>query len=100
MLLRGRKVEEFMSNEFFNPKPVNQLTFTDDGMFQAVLHQENVCADLIERLLHVKVSRVGSQNLKNRLHRSLQQKESDLMFILKTKIKLSTLKFNATGRKP
>ncbi|MBR5032472.1 MAG: hypothetical protein IKX70_02230 [Treponema sp.] len=47
-----------MENNYYNPKPIEQLTFTDDGMFQAVLHQEKVCADLIERLLHVKVSRV------------------------------------------
>ena len=56
-----------MSNEFFNPKPVEELTFTDDGMFQAVLHQENVCADLIERLLHVKVSRVEYPELEKQI---------------------------------
>ena len=56
-----------MSDEFFNPKPVEQLTFTDDGMFQAVLHQENVCADLIERLLHVKVSRVEYPELEKQI---------------------------------
>ena len=56
-----------MSNEFFNPKPIEELTFTDDGMFQAVLHQENVCADLIERLLHVKVSRVEYPELEKQI---------------------------------
>ena len=56
-----------MSNDFFNPKPVEELTFTDDGMFQAVLHQENVCADLIERLLHVKVSRVEYPELEKQI---------------------------------
>ncbi len=56
-----------MSNEVFNPKPIEELTFTDDGMFQAVLHQENVCADLIERLLHVKVSRVEYPELEKQI---------------------------------
>ena len=56
-----------MSNEIFNPKPIEELTFTDDGMFQAVLHQENVCADLIERLLHVKVSRVEYPELEKQI---------------------------------
>ena len=56
-----------MSNDVFNPKPIEQLTFTDDGMFQAVLHQENVCADLIERLLHVKVSRVEYPELEKQI---------------------------------
>ena len=54
-------------NDVFNPKPIEQLTFTDDGMFQAVLHQENVCADLIERLLHVKVSRVEFPELEKQI---------------------------------
>ena len=54
-------------NDVFNPKPIEQLTFTDDGMFQAVLHQENVCADLIERLLHVKVSRVEYPELEKQI---------------------------------
>ncbi len=53
-----RKVEEIMSDDVYKVKPVELLTFTDDGMFQEVLHQENICSDLIERLLHVKVSRV------------------------------------------
>ena len=39
-------------------KTVDQLTFTDDGMFQAVLHEPEICAELVERLLHVKVKRV------------------------------------------
>ena len=56
-----------MSNDIYNPKPIEELTFTDDGMFQAVLHQENVCADLIERLLHVKVSRVEYPELEKQI---------------------------------
>ena len=56
-----------MSNEIYNPKPIEELTFTDDGMFQAVLHQENVCADLIERLLHVKVSRIEYPELEKQI---------------------------------
>ena len=63
----GRKVEDVMSNEIYNPKPIEELTFTDDGMFQAVLHQENVCADLIERLLHVKVSRIEYPELEKQI---------------------------------
>ena len=47
-----------MSNDVFNPKPIEQLTFTDDGMFQAVLHEPDICAELVERLLHVQVGHV------------------------------------------
>ncbi|MBR5932390.1 MAG: Rpn family recombination-promoting nuclease/putative transposase [Treponema sp.] len=40
------------------PKPVDELTFTDDGMFQAVMHNPEICSEVIERLLHVKVKTV------------------------------------------
>ena len=39
-------------------KSVDELTFTDDGMFQAVLHDPEICAELIERLLHVQVKKI------------------------------------------
>ncbi len=39
-------------------KSVDELTFTDDGMFQAVMHDPDVCAELVERLLHVRVDHV------------------------------------------
>ena len=39
-------------------KPVEKLTFADDGMFQAVLRDPEICAAFVERLLGVRVSRV------------------------------------------
>lgn len=45
------------------PKSLEELTFTDDGMFQAVLHEPEICAKLIERLLHVNVSHVAYPEL-------------------------------------
>ena len=39
-------------------KTIDELTFTDDGMFQAVLHEPDVCAELVERLLHIKVGKI------------------------------------------
>lgn len=39
-------------------KPVEELTFADDGMFQAVLRDPQICAELVERLLGVRVRRV------------------------------------------
>ena len=39
-------------------KSVEQLTFTDDKMFQTVLNDPQICAELIERLLHVRVDHV------------------------------------------
>ena len=39
-------------------KPVEELTFADDGMFQAVLSDPQICAEFVELLLGVKVKRV------------------------------------------
>ena len=47
-----------MAEEIYHQKPVDELTFTDDGMFQAVLRNPEICAELVERLLHIKVAHV------------------------------------------
>ena len=47
-----------MPEKSYTHKPIEELTFTDDGMFQAVLHEPDICAELVERLLHVTVHHV------------------------------------------
>ena len=47
-----------MTNLTYKLKPVDELTFTDDGMFQSVLHEPDICAELVERLLHVEVEHI------------------------------------------
>jgi len=42
----------------YRHKPIEELTFTDDGMFQAVLHDKAICAELVERLLHIRVNKI------------------------------------------
>lgn len=44
-------------------KTIEELTFTDDGMFQAVLHEPTICAKLVERLLHINVNHVDYPEL-------------------------------------
>ena len=44
-------------------KPVEELTFVDDGMFQAVLRDPQICAEFVERLLGVRVKRVDYPTL-------------------------------------
>ena len=39
-------------------KKIDSLTFTDDGMFQAVMRNPEISAELVERLLHIKVDHV------------------------------------------
>ncbi|MEE3314006.1 MAG: Rpn family recombination-promoting nuclease/putative transposase [Treponema sp.] len=47
-----------MSMSKYRIKSVDELTFTDDGMFQAVMREPEICAEVVERLLHLKVSRI------------------------------------------
>ncbi|EID84700.1 hypothetical protein (putative transposase or invertase) [Treponema sp. JC4] len=42
----------------YEKKPVDKLTFTDDGMFQEVMRNPEISAELVERLLHIKVGHV------------------------------------------
>ncbi len=40
------------------PKSFNELTFSDDWMFQKVMQNPQICAELVERLLHINVDHV------------------------------------------
>ncbi len=42
----------------YNKKTVDELTFTDDGMFQVVLSDPQIAAELVERLLFFKVGHI------------------------------------------
>ncbi len=42
----------------YDKKPVDKLTFADDGMFQEVMRYPEISAELVERLLHIKVGHV------------------------------------------
>ena len=47
-----------MSQNIYRRKTVDELTFTDDGMFQAVLSDPAIASELVERLLHIRVGRI------------------------------------------
>ena len=47
-----------IEKSFYHYKTVDELTFTDDGMFQAVMRHPDLCAELIERLLHLRIEHV------------------------------------------
>ncbi len=51
-----------MSNTY-HTKSVDELTFTDDGMFQAVMHDPVACSKIIEHLLHVQVDHIDYPEL-------------------------------------
>ena len=48
-------------------KKIEDLTFIDDGMFQAVMHDPEICTELVERLLHVKVQKVAYPELEKQI---------------------------------
>jgi len=48
-------------------KKIEDLTFIDDGMFQAVMKEPEICAELIERLLHVHVKKVEFPELEKQI---------------------------------
>ena len=37
-------------------KPIEELTVTDDFMFNAVMKNKEICIGLLERLLEIKIS--------------------------------------------
>ena len=45
------------------PKSFDELTFADDWMFQKVMHNPDICAELVERLLHIRVDHVDFPEL-------------------------------------
>ena len=82
-----------MENNYYNPKPIEQLTFTDNGMFQAVLHEPDICAELVERLLHIRVGHIEYPELEKQIkpyyttkgvRLDVYLKESYILFICKT----------------
>ena len=52
-----------MENSNYHIKSVDELTFTDDGMFQAVMHDPEICTEVVERLLHIKVNYIDYPEL-------------------------------------
>ncbi len=42
----------------YNYKPVEELVFTDDFMFGAVMREPEICKGVLERLLHVKIDHI------------------------------------------
>ena len=45
-----------MSENHF--KPIEKLTFSDNGMFQEVMRDPEICKELVESLLHIKINHI------------------------------------------
>ena len=93
-----------MSNSSYNVKPIEELTFTDNGMFQEVLKKPEICAALIERLLHVQVSKIQYPKLEKRIAPFYTSKGVRLDVYLKDNdkiidIEMQTSTFTALGKR-
>ena len=56
-----------MNKYIYRRKSIDELTFTDDGIFQAVLRNPDICVELVERLLHIKVKKVEYPELEKQI---------------------------------
>ena len=56
-------------------KPVEELTFIDDFMFTSVMRNKEICKELLERLLKIKVFDIQYPEAQKSLAPFLNQKE-------------------------
>lgn len=85
---------------FENPQEkIDRLTFTDDGMFQAVLRDPEISAELVERLLHVKVDHVEYPELEKTIAPFYSTKGVRLDVFLKDSDKIIDVEMQSKVRK-
>ena len=65
------------------PKSFDELTFSDDWMFQKVMQNPQICAELVERLLHINVDHVEYPELEKTIAPYYQSKGVRLDVYLK-----------------
>ena len=58
----------------YHHKNIQDLCFTDDFMFGAVMKDERICKGVIERLLHIKIARIEYPELQKELSPFYTQK--------------------------
>ena len=85
-------------------KKIEDLTFIDDGMFQAVMHEPGISAAVVERLLHVKVDKIVYPELEKTIKPFYTTKGVRLDVYLKDDnriidVELQTYKQDAIGKR-
>ncbi len=85
-------------------KRIEDLTFIDDGMFQAVMHEPGICEKVIERLLHVKVDKIVYPELEKPIKPFYSTKGVRLDVYLKDNnkiidVEMQTYKQDAIGKR-
>ena len=85
-------------------KKIEDLTFIDDGMFQAVMHEPGISEKVIENLLHVKVEKIVYPELEKPIKPFYTTKGVRLDVYLKDEdkiidVELQTYKQDAIGKR-
>lgn len=52
---------------FYQIKPVDELTFADDFMFGRVMRDKTICKELLEILLGIKIERIDFPEIQKEL---------------------------------
>lgn len=87
-----------MSNSF-HTKPVEKLTFTDDGMFQAVMHDPMVCSKIVEHLLSIKVDHIDYPELEKTIAPYYTSKGIRMDVYVKDSSRVIDIEMQARSRK-
>ena len=88
----------------YNYKPVEELTFTDDFMFGAVMKHKEICIGVLERLLHIKIDHIEYPKLQKHLKPFYTSKGVRLDVYVKNSnrvfdVELQNRKFEALGKR-
>ena len=88
----------------YNYKPVEELTFTDDFMFGAVMKHKEICIGVLERLLHIKIDHIEYPKLQKHLKPFYTSKGVRLDVYVKDSnrvfdVELQNRKFEALGKR-
>ena len=77
------------------PKAFDELTFSDDWMFQKVMQNPAICAELVARLLHINVDHVEYPELEKTIAPYYQSKGVRLDVYLKDSDKVIDIECQA-----
>ena len=85
-------------------KRIEDLTFIDDGMFQAVMHEPGISEEVIERLLRVKVEKIVYPELEKQIEPFYTTKGVRLDVYLKDEnkiidVEIQTYRQDAIGKR-
>ena len=94
-------VKEFLRMETTNQrtphfKPVEELTFTDDYMFGYVMRNPEICKELLERLLKIKIERLEYTELQKSISPYYESKGIRLDVFVKDSNKIIDLEMQTT----